>query len=82
MIPQTLTAWNTTAETTVSDADTNKKAYLEIDCVLSKDGVNKLNGTAYIPFSGTFEKGNIQHVKINIGKNALRDANGQRIVNE
>jgi len=50
--------------------------------VLSKDGVNKLNGTAYIPFSGTFEKGNIQHVKINIGKNALRDANGQRIVNE
>ena len=39
-------------------------------------------GKAYIPFSGTFEKGNIQHVKINIGKNALRDANGQRIVNE
>lgn len=77
MIPQTLTAWDTTAEATVSD-----KAYLEIDCVLSKDGVNKLNGKAYIPFSGTFEKGNIQHVKINIGKNALRDANGQRIVNE
>ena len=43
MIPQTLTAWDTTAEATVSDADTNKKAYLEIDCVHLLNGSYTVN---------------------------------------
>lgn len=77
-IPQTLTAWSTTAA--LSDT------YLEITCTIYK-GSDKVfpagegNGTAYMPFGLTFEKGHQKNIKINIGKNSLYSAPNTKIIN-
>jgi len=74
LIPQTLTAW------TPSTAPAN--TYLELTCVISKDGSSVFNGTAYIPFGATLAGGTQYDVKINIGKNSLYDSNGSKIITD
>lgn len=77
-IPQTLTAWSTTAALSAT--------YLEITCTIYK-GSDKVfpagegNGTAYMPFGLTFEKGHQKNIKINIGKNSLYSAPNTKIIN-
>ena len=73
MIPQTLTAWDPTKETQSGTSG----AYLEIVLTI---GGNPYTG--YVPFSGTFVKGQKHEVKINLGKNSLFDGNGNKIINE
>ena len=74
LIPQTLTAW------TPSTALAN--TYLELTCVISKNGKVFNNGTAYIPFGATLAGGTQYDVKINIGKNSLYNNSGNKIITE
>ena len=74
LIPQTLTAW-----TPSPTPSTPSNTYLELTCVISKDGSSVFNGTAYIPFGATLAGGTQYDVKINIGKNSLYDSNGSKI---
>lgn len=73
LIPQTLTAWNGTG----SPANTN----LEITCTIRQgDDTVFDNGTAYIPFGYTLEKGTQYDVNINIGKNSLYKNDGTKVI--
>ncbi len=72
LIPQTLTAWDTT--TAIADATT--QSYLEIEC-----SINNTAYTAYIPFAASLEKGIKRDVKINIGKNSLYSGPNTKIIN-
>ena len=62
IIPQTLTAWDTTGDLS--------NTYLEVTCTITNTSTSTqvYSGTAYIPFAATFEKGTKYDVKINIGK--------------
>lgn len=72
VIPQTLTAW--------SGSGSPANAYLELSCTISKEGYEGFTGTAYIPFGATLEKGTQYDVKVNIGKNSLYNASGNKII--
>ena len=77
LIPQTLSAWNTT-----SDIASTTLAYLEIDCTITDSNSTVIHdGTAYIPFAATLEKGTQRDVKINIGKNSLYSGPNTKIIN-
>ena len=71
LIPQTLTAWNPT--------ETPSNTYLELTYTI-KNGSTGVYSTAYIPFAATLEKGTQYDVKINIGKNSLYNASGNKII--
>lgn len=71
LLPQTLTAWNP-----LESLSATSGSYLELRFKL--DGVEK---TGYVPFAGTFNKGEKHNVWINIGKNSLYNANGSKIIN-
>lgn len=73
LIPQTLTAWDTT--TAITDPN-NTQSYLEIEC-----SINNTAYTAYIPFAASLEKGIKRDVKINIGKNSLYSGPNTKIIN-
>ena len=72
LIPQTLTAWNPT--------ETLSNTYLELDCTISKGNTTLYSDTAYIPFAATFTQGCQHDVKVNIGKNSLYNASGNKII--
>ena len=75
IIPQTLTAWDTTTAIASASAQT----YIQLQC--SIDGGSTYSGLAYIPFAATLEAG-IQHdVTINIGKNSLYSGPNTKIIN-
>lgn len=75
LIPQTLTAWNGTGSPT--------NTYLEITCTI-RNGDDTVfdNGTAYIPFGYTLEKGTQYDVNINIGKNSLYKSDGTKVITD
>ena len=72
VIPQALTAW--------SGSGSPANTYLELSCTISKEGYEGFTGTAYIPFGATLEKGTQYDVKVNIGKNSLYNASGNKII--
>lgn len=75
MIPQTLTAWDTTTDIASAKAQT----YISLECSIT--GATSFNGTAYIPFTATLAAGMQHDVKINIGKNSLYSGPNTRIIN-
>ena len=74
LIPQTLTAWDTTGDLS--------NTYLEVTCTITNTSTSTqvYSGTAYIPFAATFEKGTKYDVKINIGKNSLYNNLNNKII--
>ena len=79
LIPQTLTAWDTS--TAIASATT--QTYLKIKCTVTKTSTSTVihNDTyAYIPFAATLEAGKQYDVKINIGKNSLYSGPGIKII--
>lgn len=74
LIPQTLTAWDTTGDLS--------NTYLEVTCTITNtsNSTQVYSGTAYIPFAATFEKGTKYDVKINIGKNSLYNSPNNKII--
>lgn len=74
LIPQTLTAWDTTGDLS--------NTYLEVTCTITNTSNSTLvySGKAYIPFAATFEKGTKYDVKINIGKNSLYKGLNNKII--
>lgn len=76
IIPQTLTAWDTTGDLS--------NTYLELTCTITNTSTSTqvYSGTAYIPFAATFEKGTKYDVKINIGKNSLYSGTDTKIIND
>ena len=74
VIPQTLTAWDAT--TAIESA--TAQSYLQITCTIT--GPTSYTGTAYIPFAATFTQGCQHNVKVNIGKNSLYKASGNKII--
>ncbi len=80
LIPQTLTAWNTT--TAIDEATT--QTYLKIKCTVTNTSTSTVihNDTyAYIPFAATLAAGQKYDVKINIGKNSLYSGPNTKIIN-
>lgn len=73
LIPQALTAWNASTNTT--------GAYISLTCTITKDASTIHTGEARIPFSKEFVKGKSYDVKINIGKNSLLNTEGNKIIN-
>ena len=86
MIPQALTAWDTTTDI----ASVTTQSYLEIECNVYQGSTkvfpttSATYGTAYIPFGTAnekpFLKGKKHEVKINIGKNSLYSGPGTKII--
>lgn len=76
IIPQTLTAWDTTGDLS--------NTYLELTCTITNTSTSTqvYSGTAYIPYAATFEKGTKYDVKINIGKNSLYSGPGTKIISD
>ena len=74
LIPQTLTAWNASTNTT--------GAYISLTCTITKNAITVYNGEARIPFTKEFLKGKSYDVKINIGKNSLLKTDGTKIIND
>lgn len=76
LIPQTLTAWDTTGDLS--------NTYLELTCTITNTSNSTLvySGKAYIPFAATFEKGTKYDVKINIGKNSLYSGTDTKIISD
>lgn len=76
IIPQTLTAWDTTGDLS--------NTYLELTCTITNTSTSTqvYSGTAYIPYAATFEKGTKYDVKINIGKNSLYSGTDTKIIND
>lgn len=74
IIPQTLTAWDTTGDLS--------NTYLELTCTITNTSTSTqvYSGTAYIPYAATFEKGTKYDVKINIGKNSLYNSPKNKII--
>ena len=76
VIPQTLTAWDTT-----TDIASTSGTYFELNCTLTRsDSQQVFSGTAYIPFSATLNAGYQHDVKINIGKNSLYSSPNQKVI--
>ena len=75
IIPQTLTAWDTTTAIASASAQT----YIQLQC--SIDGGSTYSGPAYIPFAATLEAGMQHDVTINIGKNSLYSGPNTKIIN-
>ena len=75
MIPQKLTAWDTTTDIASATAQT----YIRLECSIT--GATSFNGTAYIPFAATLAAGMQHDVKINIGKNTLYSGPNTKIIN-
>ncbi len=75
IIPQTLTAW----DTTTAIASAGNQTYILLQC--SIDGGSTYSGTAYIPFAATLEAGMQHDVTINIGKNTLYSSPNTKIIN-
>ena len=72
-IPQDVSAWN---EGKVSDT---YDAYIEIKCSIKKNGKDfSDNGSVYLPFAATLEKGYIHRFNIRMGT-SLRDSQGNVI---
>ena len=76
MIPQVLTAWNTTTDIGSATSQT----YIKIKCKLKKGETTTHDGTAYIPFGATLQAGYKHDVKINIGKNSLYSGANTKII--
>lgn len=76
MIPQELTPWDGTTD--IASATT--QTYIQLTCTIT-GAIKSFTGTAYIPFAGTFVQGNLQDVKINIGKNSLYSSANTKIFN-
>ena len=78
MIPQTLTAWDTTTAIASATAQT----YIQLTCTITRtsDSQQMHSGTAYIPFSATLTAGYQHDVKINIGKNSLYSEANTKII--
>ncbi|WP_294748266.1 fimbrillin family protein [uncultured Prevotella sp.] len=76
IIPQTLTAWDTTGDLS--------NTYLELTCTITNTSTSTqvYSGTAYIPYAATFEKGTKYDVKINIGKNSLYSGPRTKIISD
>lgn len=76
IIPQTLTAWDTTGDLS--------NTYLELTCTITNTSTSTqvYSGTAYIPYAATFEKGTKYDVKINIGKNSLYNSPRTKIISD
>ena len=76
IIPQTLTAWDTTGDLS--------NTYLELTCTITNTSTSTqvYSGTAYIPFNATFKKGTKYDVKINIGKNSLYNSPRTKIISD
>ena len=80
LIPQTLTAWDTS--TAIASATT--QTYLKIKCTVtytSTSAVIHNDSYAYIPFAATLVAGKQYDVKINIGKNSLYSGPNTKIIN-
>ncbi len=75
IIPQTLTAW----DTTTAIASAGNQTYIQLQC--SIDGGSTYSGLAYIPFAATLEAGMQHDVTINIGKNSLYSGPNTKIIN-
>lgn len=74
MIPQTTTPWYTN-----KDISSTSGAYIKLaDCSIVDANQKTYKGSAYIPFSVTWQKGYKQKAVIIIGT-GLRNANGERI---
>lgn len=73
MIPQTMTAWDTTTD--IASAQT----YIQLECSIT--GATNYSGLAYIPFAATLEAGMQHDVTINIGKNSLYSGPNTKIIN-
>lgn len=74
-IPQEIQAWNG------GSVDETDGAYIEIKCSIIKNSNSKEyadNGSVYIPFSATLEKGYIHRFNIRMGS-SLKDCNGNPI---
>jgi hypothetical protein len=83
MIPQALTAWDTS--TAIAEATT--QTYLKVKCTITKTSVNPNtviynDSYAYIPFGATLVAGKKYDVKINVGKNSLYSAANTKIITE
>ena len=75
LIPQTLTAWDTSTPI----ASVTTQSYIEIECTIS--GTTNYSGTAYIPFGIVLAQGTVyNNLKINIGKNSLYKAPNTLII--
>ena len=74
LIPQALTAWNASTNTT--------GAYISLTCTITKNASTIHTGEARIPFSATLVKGTKYDVKINIGKNSLYSDTGTKIISD
>ena len=75
MIPQTMTAWDTTTDIASASAQT----YIQLECSIT--GATSYSGTAYIPFAATLEAGMQHDVTINIGMNSLYSGPNNKIIN-
>lgn len=75
MIPQTMTAWDTTTDIASASAQT----YIQLECSIT--GATNYSGLAYIPFAATLEAGMQHDVTINIGKNSLYSGPNTKIIN-
>ena len=58
-IPQTLTAWETSANDpkTIANANDNKHSYLVIDCKIEQNKATVHDGELYIPFGAEWQPG-------------------------
>lgn len=81
MIPQALTAWDTS--TAIADATT--QTYLKVKCTVTNTSTSTVihnDSYAYIPFGATLVAGKKYDVKINVGKNSLYSAANTKIITE
>lgn len=84
MIPQALTAWDSST-TTIAEATT--QTYLKVKCTITKTSENPNtviynDRYAYIPFGATLVAGKKYDVKINVGKNSLYSDANTKIITE
>lgn len=81
MIPQALTAWDTS--TAIAEATT--QTYLKVKCTVTNTNTSTVihnDSYAYIPFGATLVAGKKYDVKINVGKNSLYSAANTKIITE
>lgn len=58
VIPQTLTAWDTSISKEDADKDENSyQSYLEVGCKIEQNGATAYEGTLYIPFGTEWQPG-------------------------
>ena len=74
-IPQTIQAWQNETET----IEETENAYIEIVCSIQKNSIEfSDNGSVYLPFAATLEKGYIHRFNIRMGT-SLKDSQGHVI---